>query len=200
SRLFLFKSYANLRVPDLLPTRLNSDSPLHVFERGTSPSARAGARVRYGIASIEGKESARIIIFGDSAVRAREDSKFAQLCPEVRGELGDGYRYLPRTNATRYARVWQISRVQCIPVVAPRLDDHLQYMNLSETHFVYLLAIKSMPIMTNPTPNPAQPNPNPNPNPKPTAASYSLLICFKTAVLHTPTSNPSSPCPFFLRI
>ncbi|KAJ7831094.1 hypothetical protein B0H13DRAFT_1915585 [Mycena leptocephala] len=89
----------------LLPTRLNSDSPLPVFERGTSPSARAAARVRYGIASIEGKswrhaalESARIIIFGDSAVRAREDSRFAQLCPEVRGELGDGYRHLPRTS------------------------------------------------------------------------------------------------------
>ncbi|KAJ7906405.1 hypothetical protein B0H13DRAFT_1880637 [Mycena leptocephala] len=92
---------------------------------------------------------------------------------------------------------------------------HLRYMNLSEhlistfnfailhsldTHFVYLLAIKSMPIMTNPIPNPAQPNPNPNPNPKPTAVSHNLLICFKTAVLHTPTSNPSSPCPFFLSI
>ncbi|KAJ7930910.1 hypothetical protein B0H13DRAFT_2530871 [Mycena leptocephala] len=87
----------------------------------------------------------------------------------------------------------------------------LRYMNLSEhlvstfnfailhsldTHFVYLLAIKSMPIMINP--NPTQPNPNPNP--KPTAVSHSLLIFFKTTVLHTPTSNPSSPCPFFLSI
>ncbi|KAJ7858599.1 hypothetical protein B0H13DRAFT_1901785 [Mycena leptocephala] len=34
-----------------------------------------------------------------------------------------------------------------------------RYMNLSDTHFVYLLTIQSMPIMTNPTPNPAQPNP-----------------------------------------
>ena len=69
-----------------------------------------------------------------------------------------------------------------------------------DTHFVYLLAIKSMPIMINPTPNPAQPNHNHNPNPKPTTVSHSLLICFNTAVLHTPTSNPSSPCPFFLKI
>ncbi|KAJ7842309.1 hypothetical protein B0H13DRAFT_1909851 [Mycena leptocephala] len=94
----------------------------------------------------------------------------------------------------------------------------LRYMNLSEhlvstfnfailhsldTHFVYLLAIKSMPIMINPNPaqpNPTQPNPSPNPNPKPTAVSHSLLIFFKTTVLHTPASNPNSPCPFFLSI
>ncbi|KAJ7815716.1 hypothetical protein B0H13DRAFT_1924041 [Mycena leptocephala] len=99
------------------------------------------------------------------------------------------------------------------PYLCQGFSQLLRYMNLSEhlvstfnfailhsldTHFVYLLTIKSMPIMINPTPNPAQPNPNPNP--KPTAVSHSLLIFFKTTVVHTPTSNPNSPCPFFLSI
>ncbi|KAJ7910825.1 hypothetical protein B0H13DRAFT_1876292 [Mycena leptocephala] len=83
---------------------------------------------------------------------------------------------------------------------------YLRCMNLSEhlvstfnfailhsldTHFVYLLAIKSMPIMINPTPNPAQPNPTtipipiPSPRQFPTASPFALKPLFCTPQLLT---------------